>query len=536
MKKSIVLLLCLLAFALPLMAGGSQETTASAAGEARPTLNEDGSFHLPIVDEPTTFSIFLNFNNMPFDSSWPVWQELAERTNISFQSVISQSNSNEDEAYNLMLSSGNLADVIGYVNAADLESLGRDGGLIPLNDLIDQYAPNIKAFMEENPAFAQYATSTDGNIYFIPKNQMLRTAEFWFIRQDWLDKLGLEVPTTVDELYDVLTAFRNEDPNGNGLKDEIPLFDRAGWKMPDEYLYLWDTSIEFYVRDGKVVYEPLEENFKTGVTNLVKWYREGLIDPEIFTRGAKSRDTLLASNVGGMTHDWISTVDYNSKLAQDVPGLKIVGIAPPADQNGVVKERTMSYPIVGWGISSQCEDPVSVIKFMDYIFTEEGTTLVNWGIEGVSYYVDENGEKQFTDEALNSDQTTVGFLRSLGALYRIGMNDTGENQLYATNDEGRATIELYNSHPEWYDESQPPYADGELDLKYLPEDETRYERIMGQIKPYVEEKLQSWILGTSDFEADYDSFISELHKRGIDEAIEINQRAYDFYVASGQVD
>ena len=136
MKKSIVLLLCLLAFALPLMAvplmaGGSQETTASAAGEARPTLNEDGSFHLPIVDEPTTFSIFLNFNNMPFDSSWPVWQELAKRTNISFQSVISQSNSNEDEAYNLMLSSGNLADVIGYVSAADLEKLGRDGGLIP---------------------------------------------------------------------------------------------------------------------------------------------------------------------------------------------------------------------------------------------------------------------------------------------------------------------------------------------------------------------------------------------------------------------
>ena len=533
MKKSIVLLLCLLAFALPLMAGGSQETTASAAGEARPTLNEDGSFHLPIVDEPTTFSIFLNFNNMPFDSSWPVWQELAKRTNISFQSVISQSNSNEDEAYNLMLSSGNLADVIGYVSAADLEKLGRDGGLIPLNDLIDEYAPNIKAMMESDPAFRQYATSTDGNIYFIPKNQVMNNAEFWFIRADWLDKLGLEVPTTVDELYDVLTAFRNEDPNGNGLKDEIPLFDRAGWKMPDEYLYLWDTSIEFYVRDGKITYEPLEENFKTGVTNLIKWYREGLIDPEIFTRGPKSRDTLLAADLGGCTHDWISAVSYNGSLDKDIPGFKMIGIAPPADQNGVVKERTMRYPGVGWGISSQCEDPVTVIKFMDYLFTDEGSALMNWGIEGESYYVDENGEFQFYDYVLNSEQTATGYLRSIGAIYRVGMNQTGEYELAATNQEGVDVIELYEAHPEWYDNSQPPYADGKLDMKYFSEDETRYERIMSQIEPYVQEKLQSWILGTSDFEADYDSFISELHKRGIDEAIEINQRAYDFYIGSG---
>lgn len=537
MKKRTLILSILIALfcILPLAAGGSGETTSAATSDSgtRPTLNEDGSFHLPIADEKTTFSIFLNFNNMPFDNNWAVWKELEERTNIRFESVISQTNSNETEAYNLMLSSGNLADVIGYVSAADLEKLGHDGGLIPLNDLIDEYAPNIKAMMESDPAFRQYATSTDGNIYFIPKNQTMNNAEFWFIRADWLDKLGLEVPTTVDELYDVLTAFRNEDPNGNGLKDEIPLFDRAGWKMPDEYLYLWDTSIEFYVRDGKITYEPLEENFKTGVTNLIKWYREGLIDPEIFTRGPKSRDTLLAADLGGCTHDWISAVSYNGTLDKDIPGFKMIGIAPPADQNGVVKERTMRYPGVGWGISSQCEDPVTVIKFMDYLFTDEGSALMNWGIEGESYYVDENGEFQFYDYVLNSEQTATGYLRSIGAIYRVGMNQTGEYELAATNQEGVDVIELYEAHPEWYDNSQPPYADGKLDMKYFSEDETRYERIMSQIEPYVQEKLQSWILGTSDFEADYDSFIAELHTRGIDEAIEINQRAYDFYIGSG---
>ena len=99
--------------------------------------------------------------------------------------------------------------------------------------------------------------------YAVWRNLASSSSTFWIfgacslIRQDWLDKLNLKAPTTVDELHDVLYAFRNEDPNGNGLKDEIPLFDRAGWKQPDEYLYLWDTSLEFYPRDGKMKYEPL---------------------------------------------------------------------------------------------------------------------------------------------------------------------------------------------------------------------------------------------------------------------------------------
>ena len=164
MKKTLTVLTVILLLAAPLFAGGQSETTAGTTAAVRPTLNEDGTFHLPIADTPTEFSIFLNFNNMPFDSSWKVWQRLAADTNISFKSVISQSNSNETEAYNLMLSSGNLADVIGYVSTADLESLGRDGGLIPLNDLIDEYAPNIKKMMDEDPKFRQYDTSTDGNI------------------------------------------------------------------------------------------------------------------------------------------------------------------------------------------------------------------------------------------------------------------------------------------------------------------------------------------------------------------------------------
>ena len=483
-----------------------------------------------VSKEPKEFTVFLNFNNMPFDSNWQVWQEAAKRTNISLKGTISLSNSNEEEAFNLMMSSGNLADIIGYVDASSLEKLGRDGGLIPLNDLIKEHAPNIQKVLDEDARFRQTAYSLDGNIYQIPKNQELKAAEFWWIRQDWLDKLNLKAPTTVDELHDVLYAFRNEDPNGNGLKDEIPLFDRAGWKQPDEYLYLWDTSLEFYPRDGKMKYEPLEENFKTGVSNMIKWYQEGLIDPEIFTRGASSRDTLLGGDLGGCTHDWVSTANYNSTLQETIPGFQMAAIAPPADQNGVVKERVSRYPGVGWGISSQCKDPVTVIKFMDYFFTEEGSDLMNWGIEGDTFTRDADGSKHFTDTVLQSELTPIGYLRSIGAQYRIGMCQDGDYEYATMKEDGIEANKLYNGHDEWFDDSLPPYLDGKMALKYTSDDETEYKNIMASIKPYVDEKFQSWILGVNDFDSEYDTFIKELKARGIDRALEINQKAYDTFL------
>ena len=483
-----------------------------------------------VSKEPKEFTVFLNFNNMPFDSNWQVWQEAAKRTNVSLKGTISLSNSNEEEAFNLMMSSGNLADIIGYVDASSLEKLGRDGGMIPLNDLIKEHAPNIQKVLDEDARFRQTAYSLDGNIYQIPTNQELKAAEFWWIRQDWLDKLNLKAPTTVDELHDVLYAFRNEDPNGNGLKDEIPLFDRAGWKQPDEYLYLWDTSLEFYPRDGKMKYEPLEENFKTGVSNMIKWYQEGLIDPEIFTRGASSRDTLLGGDLGGCTHDWVSTANYNSTLQETIPGFQMAAIAPPADQNGVVKERVSRYPGVDWGISSQCKDPVTVIKFMDYFFTEEGSDLMNWGIEGDTFTRDADGSKHFTDTVLQSELTPIGYLRSIGAQYRIGMCQDGDYEYATMKEDGIEANKLYNGHDEWFDDSLPPYLDGKMALKYTSDDETEYKNIMASIKPYVDEKFQSWILGVNDFDSEYDTFIKELKARGIDRALEINQKAYDTFL------
>ena len=134
------------------------------------------------------------------------------------------------------------------------------------------------------------------------------------------------------------------------------------------------------------------------------------------------------------------------------------------------------------------------------------------------------------DKVLKSELTPIGYLRSIGAQYRIGMCQDGEYEKATMTEIGKEASELYNAHPEWFGEDMPPYADGELELKYSAEVDTEYKNLMANIQPYVEEKFQSWILGVNDFEAEYDQFIEELKARGIERALEINQEAYETYL------
>lgn len=518
-KRLTIVLVMLLAVAT-LFAAGEKESANTSA-----TSTTEG---FPLVAKPTTFTIFSNFDNIVFDPSWAVFQEAGKKTNVYLESVISQSNSSEKEAFNLMVASGKLADIVCYVNSNDLENLGRNGGLLALNDLIDKYAPNIKRVLASDVDFANACYSQDGNIYYIPKGNTLKFSEFYWIREDWLKKLGLAVPTTVDELHDVLYAFRNNDPNGNGKKDEIPMFDRRGDRSSDEYLQMWNSSTEFSLQNGKVVYDPLEKDFETAVQEMAKWYAEGIIDPEIFTRGAKSRDILLASNLGGFTHDWVSVANYKSKVEKDIPDFNMIAIAPPKNQYGEIVLRDQRTANTGWGISSQCKDPVALIRYFDYFFSPEGDTLINWGLENETYKIDENGNKYFTDNIMKSETTPILTLRKFGVQYRIGMIQDGNYEIACMADEAKEAAQLYSNHPEWYPEDALRYQNQRLAIKILAKDDSRYKSIIASCRPYVDEMYQSWVLGTRDFKTDLPVFKKELEKRGIKEAIDIVQRAYDF--------
>ena len=272
------------------------------------------------------------------------------------------------------------------------------------------------------------------------------------MRQDWLNNLGLEVPTNVEELHTVLTAFRNDDPNGNGLKDEVPFFVRQ-WQELLRLVTLWDgrssgsdTAHDFLVQDGKIAHGYAGEGYREGIKNINLWYNEGLIDAEVFTRGSTAREYLLSENLGGMTHDWFaSTSGYNPKLRDKIEGFDLAVIEPPASISGVQMAEHRRIPVKpdGWAISYTNHDPVTTIKYFDFYFTPEGRRLANFGIEGTHYEV-VDGEAIFTKEFMDAGPVNSQ-LYQVGAQVQRGYPQDFKYEIQWTNPSAIKGIELYDA-------------------------------------------------------------------------------------------
>ncbi|WP_308737561.1 extracellular solute-binding protein [Paenibacillus sp. AR247] len=218
--------------ALLLSGCSSNSGSGSDAKTAEPseaTVNETG---FPLTKEPVTLNMFTRIAplNGPF-KDMPVFQDYEKMSNVHVNFTEAPTDGFQEKK-NLLFASNELPDAFYRSGITPLEATqyGAVGQLIPLEDLIDKYAPNLKTLMEQYPEIRSAITTPEGHIYAIPGIVTLaaaRTDKKW-INEAWLKKLGLKEPETTDELYDVLVAFRDKDPNGNGKKDEIPMTARAG--------------------------------------------------------------------------------------------------------------------------------------------------------------------------------------------------------------------------------------------------------------------------------------------------------------------
>lgn len=388
--------------------------------------------HLQVVDSPLDLTIHMHWpRSQGYDEAYPVELKARELTGIHLkEATVGRNTKDSAEAMNLLIASGNMPDIVGgHLIQQPVNEYGPQGAFLPLNDLVEEHAPNIKAFWDSHPGLKEAISAYDGNYYYIPYLPDGKYGRAYFIRQDWLDKLGLEQPQTVDDLYDVLVAFRDQDPNGNGLKDEVPSFFRD-WEEVIRLVTLWDarssgsdTYHDFYVNaDKQVVHPYAQEAYRDGLANVAKWYAEGLIDPEVFTRGSSAREYLLGENLGGMTHDWFaSTSGYNTALADKVDGFNFVPFLPPESAGGVRMEEHRRIPIKpdGWAISHTNKNPVETIKYFDFWFTEEGRLLSNFGVEGDTWNM-VDGQPVYTEEVLTNGQPVNAQMWAVGAQIQRG--------------------------------------------------------------------------------------------------------------------
>lgn len=482
-----------------------------------------------ITEEPLELTIHMHWPRAQrYDENYPVETAAREMTNIHLKDATSGSNSTDSlEAFNLMLAAGDLPDIVGgHLIKNPVNQYGPEGAFLPLNDLIEEHAPNIKAFFDDHPDVLAAASAADGNLYYIPYLPDGKYARAYWIRQDWLDALGLEQPQNVDELYAVLTAFRNDDPNGNGLKDEIPFF-TGNWEEFPRLVTLWggrtsgsDTYHDFYVEDGVVRHGYVEEGYREGIKNLAQWYKEGLIDPEVFTRGSSARDQLLGSNVGGMTHDWFaSTGGYNDAMKDRIEGFSLKAFPPPESTTGVRLEehrRTALKPD-GWSISYTNEHPVETIKYFDFWFTPEGRNLSNFGVEGEQWDM-VDGVPTFKPEVLNSDTPVNSQLWQVGAQIQRGFWMDYRYEEQWTNPVALEGIALYDEGDYLIEEF--------LGVAFNEEEQAVYDKYWAGLRSYMLERQQAWLLGTGDVELDWERYLADLDRMGFNQVVEVMNSAY----------
>lgn len=506
-----------------LLAGSALTTPALAEGPK------------PIVEgKPLELSIQMNHARYPiYDENWPVEQRAREWTNIHLKDVTvganmrTDENSGKTEALNLMLAGGNIPDIVGSSRIKDfVNQYGPEGAFIPLNDLIEEHAPNLKAYFDERPEVASAISAADGNMYYIPYLPDGKYGRAYWIRTDWLDALGLDVPETVEDFEAALRAFKTQDPNGNGLADEIPYFVRQ-WPELVRLVTLWDgrssgsdTYHDFLPVDGKMTHPYIGEGYREGIKNLARWYAEGLIDAEVFTRGGSARDFLLSENLGGATHDWFaSTSGYNS-LSSEIEGFEFKAMAPPASVSGKRIEEHRRIPIKpdGWAIGYTNDHPVETIKYFDFWFTEEGRRLANFGIEGEQYDMID-GKAIFKQEFLDQGPVNRSLWQVGAQLGARGYFQDYGYEIQWSNEFALEGIDLYD---------QGDYlVDQFLGVSFNADEQKVYDKHWGTVRDYMLERQQAWILGSADIESEWDDYIGQLDKLGLSEVLGVMQSAYD---------
>ena len=505
---------------------GSKETETASSGETTQAQGTEAAEE--VQEEPVTLRIATMDN--PYDpasytSGLPVMQALEEATNVTIEWEVSPSSQYETYTQTILAAAEDMPDIMCSVYGQDPRALYDAGLIIDLKPLIDSVGENTKKYLEEHPEILGMITEPDGKILSIPTIQDGENFGHGFmIRKDWLGKLGLEVPTTTDELLEVLRAFKTGDPNGNGQADEIPCTIQGTYNLDFSWPYMFCVSPgrDFDAdENGTVFFPPMADEFKEFLKYMNTMYEEGLLDSMFSTRTSEEWTTLINTDKVGLVQGWVSNLaTFNQNEGQEW-----VAMTVPTGPSG--ESFSVSVPtITGKNfITKDCENPEAAFKFLDYVWaSEEGQMLANYGIEGTSYEM-VDGEPQFTDFVLNNPDglSPNEALLSLGAVHKLP-RISGAELTIAT-----ATDELN----EWNEANKAMMRKcfPSFEIIMTPEEvEQKAELGYTDMWTYKEEMKARFIMGKDDIDEYWDTYIQTLKDMGIDDVLAIEQAKYDRYV------
>ena len=553
--KKLVALLLVLAMVLSLAACGnggnsstSSETSTSSAAEDSSAAEEgetgddgetaeSGEFQLPIVDEPTTLSYFVadDSNCAIMTTDWndnEFYQEMERRTGVHLEMEM-VSSADYQTNFNLMIASGTLADLI-YVGASyyaeGVDAAIDDGYFLDLTDLVDEYMPNYQKVRTSDIQYELLSTTDSGRlgaVYELRQSKQGPWLGLW-IRQDWLDDLNLETPVTFDDYHEVLTAFKNEKGATAPLILNFSGSDGEFGTMSGGLNVLNSWQLD---ETGKVNFGPYMDAWKEYVTIMNQWYNEGLIDPDFMATDERTADMAKVVTGASGLFAALYTMPSVYEAASEDSNMNLAPVNPPVKNEGdeIHIRLRDSYTSGNTAISADCENPEVAMRWLDYLFTEEGALLANYGVEGDTFEFDENGDPVYTDKIVNNEngwtmtQTMASYLCPSAG---IANWSDWTRELAGVPEKDQTCYDVWS---EFSDDWRLPSS-----VTLTQDESTERAALYADISTTVKEQTAQFISGALDIESNWDAYISSLEASGIERAIEITQAAYDRYLARVQ--
>lgn len=526
----------------PAAVQGSEKSDESSEPTSAESTAEE--IHLPISEEPVTITVWdtANPGALQYCSTMndiPAWQESFERTNIYFDSTLVAGNVG-NEAFSLMAASGDYTDVVGSVQqfySTGVSGAYHDGIIIDLKPYVDEYVSNFLRALEKCN-FTKNALTDDGMLLaFVDLVEKKYAETGYALRKDWLDELNMDAPQTYDELHEVLTAMKNRfggmmtlpESGLNGTNELISGFGVSVLRTEN------DPQLSYIIEDGKVVPCRTSEGFREYLTLMHEWYAEGLIWPDfvssevqqaISTRPGAGLDAVINDVVGYFPAE-SEAVDSIASMSSN-PEFALVGVEEPTRTRDetISAKPEMRYGQIDWTISTQCpEDLIPYIcQYVNYMYSDEGSLLCNFGIEGLTFEYDENGKPVFTDLLMNDPEGRD--FRTLDGVYLVGgLFFCSAEKLDATTSE--AAIDTATV---WRKDIVDSIVPSEY-MAMTADESTEYYAKYNDIATYFNESVLQFIIGTMDPDgSDWDNYVATMNQMGYEELTPIIQNMYDRYI------
>ena len=507
---------------------------ATKAGN--PSEAADVSISLPVTEDDVTASLYMimspavigNINQLADENI--AWKTFCDETGLKLDIHLVHPGNKATEVA-LMLASQEYYDVM-----QDVISTYTGGGdqaiedefVYDLTDIMKEYAPNFYAKITYSmDTYDKICTESGKLVGFSRISNDLLPENGLAIRYDWLSDVGMELPTTVDELHDVLTAFKEQKGTGAAM-----WLSGTGVLETETILSAFYGDSSFYVNDSGVVgYGPIEDSFKDYLKTMAQWYSEGLIYPDFYTNTDDLRIedmSLVASHDMGVVSTEINKLQT---LNEVVEGSEWGALGTVVQKEGDMLHTggTFAYyaEMVDMAITTACEEPEIVCAAFDYLYTEEGSLLANYGVESVTYEFDADGNPQFTEMMTNDPNADLKTMILLNCL------DIGPyvKDVYRT--QSTLTDAQVGAYEIWNDTSINDQAwEMPSKVSLTTEESVAYSNYYAEFHAYYLEMVDQFIIGAIDIDAEWDNYVDTMNSLGVQDSVNIYQTAYDRYVSN----